>query len=325
MSVYNSEKFLEESVNAVLSQTYSNFEFIIVDDGSTDSSIKIITQFEDSRIKLLINRENQGLAASLNKAIKAAKGKYVARIDADDICYKQRLKRQVDFMEKNSETDICGGFVKRISKEGKVFQAINSYPLKDRQIKADTVFGPRLFHPTVMFRTTFLLQNEVQYDISYKKAQDFELWSRLVFESNAVFANIPAFFVKYRDIQNRKEKLVRNKLQNEYANNIRIKNLQRLRVAYAPSHHTVNKLINSNLSKYETLKFLILLQEINKKSYARFGAYPKLNNIVKIQQFGFWGIKMFIVCKLYRNLILLKQFKLIFFALVQELKLKTGT
>lgn len=102
MAVFNGEEFIEDSIKSVLKQTFKNFEFIIVDDGSIDNSLKIIKSYQaiDSRIKI-ITQKNNGLAKSLNVGIKNSKGKYIARIDADDLCYECRLEKQYLFMENN--------------------------------------------------------------------------------------------------------------------------------------------------------------------------------------------------------------------------------
>ena len=109
MSVYNSEKYLPEAIESILNQTYTNFEFIIINDGSTDNSLRIIKEYanKDKRI-IVISRENKGLIFSLNEGIEVSKGKYIIRMDADDISLPNRLKIQLDFMEKNKDIAICG-------------------------------------------------------------------------------------------------------------------------------------------------------------------------------------------------------------------------
>ena len=101
MSVYNGELFLKEAIDSILSQTYKKFEFIIIDDGSTDGSLNIINEYSDERIKILVNPKNEGLIFSLNKGIELALGTYIVRMDADDISLPQRIEEQVSFMEKH--------------------------------------------------------------------------------------------------------------------------------------------------------------------------------------------------------------------------------
>ena len=127
MSVYNSEKYLKSSIESILCQDYSNFEFIIINGGSTDSSLKILNEYKekDKRIIILDNIKNKGLIYSLNKGIENSKGKYIARMDSDDFSRKTRLSEQVKFMEKNTEIAMCGtaatffldkvGFIRKMS------------------------------------------------------------------------------------------------------------------------------------------------------------------------------------------------------------------
>lgn len=117
MAVYNCEKYLKEAIESILNQTFSDFEFIIVNDGSTDRTGEIVKFFDDSRI-VLIQQDNQGLSAALNSAIRIAKGKYIARADADDISWPERLKKQFEFMEKNPQCVAVGSWAHWIDING---------------------------------------------------------------------------------------------------------------------------------------------------------------------------------------------------------------
>ena len=134
MSVYNGMPYLQEAVKSILNQTYKDFEFIIVDDASTDDSLKYLKGINDKRIKILSNEKNLGLAVSLNKALNAARGEYIARMDADDISKPERLHIQLNFMELNPQIDICGSFVSVIDENGKLVGSIKK-PTTDDKIK----------------------------------------------------------------------------------------------------------------------------------------------------------------------------------------------
>ena len=108
LSAFNDENFLRSSIESILNQSYEDFEFIIVNDGSTDGSQAIIESYDDNRIKLVRNSENIFLAASLNKGIRLSKGKYIARMDSDDIAHPDRFSKQVEFLESNSDYGLCG-------------------------------------------------------------------------------------------------------------------------------------------------------------------------------------------------------------------------
>ncbi|SVC41049.1 uncharacterized protein METZ01_LOCUS293903, partial [marine metagenome] len=105
MPVYNGAKYLNEAIDSILNQTFQNFEFIIIDDGSTDDSVKIIKSYDDNRIRLVENRNNLGQSETLNKGLSLTRGKYIARMDQDDISMPERLKKQFEFMENNSDVD----------------------------------------------------------------------------------------------------------------------------------------------------------------------------------------------------------------------------
>ena len=153
MPVFNCEKYLDESINSILNQTYRDFEFFIIDDGSTDNSEKIIKNYQekDDRI-ILLTQNNQGLTKSLNKGIRNCRGKYVARMDADDICAPKRFELQLEYLEKYPNTDIVGCMVSLISEKGKVIRSLDDLPLEDYQIKWDLIFSTPLLHPTLMIR-----------------------------------------------------------------------------------------------------------------------------------------------------------------------------
>jgi len=149
MSVYNGSKYLAEAIESILHQSYTDFEFLIINDGSTDLSEKIIKSYNDRRINYIKNNENIGLTRSLNKGLCLARGKYIARMDADDISMPDRFKEQVDFMEKNENVVACGTFIELFGiKTGKI-----KYPIKDKEIREKFIFNPPLAHPTAVSYT----------------------------------------------------------------------------------------------------------------------------------------------------------------------------
>lgn len=150
MTVYNAEKFLKEAVDSILNQSYSNFEFIIINDGSTDNCSQILNAYKDKRIRL-IERENIGLAESLNEAIEISRGKYVARMDHDDISLKNRLELQLDFMENNPDVGILGAQAYLINEEGDVIGQTNN-PVANKAILKCLEFVCPLTHPTYFIR-----------------------------------------------------------------------------------------------------------------------------------------------------------------------------
>jgi len=175
MSVHNSEKYLAEAVESILNQTWSDFEFIIINDASADSSRTIIEGYHDPRIKLVENETNLGLTRSLNTGIDMAQGDYIARMDCDDISLPARLQKQVMFMESHPEVGICGTWVKTIGEGG---SDIWNYPTDHETIKSRFVFESVLAHPSVMINRELLNRYNLRYDPAWSRAQDYEFWTR---------------------------------------------------------------------------------------------------------------------------------------------------
>jgi glycosyltransferase involved in cell wall biosynthesis len=177
MSVFNGQAFLVEAIESILGQTFRNLEFVIVDDGSTDSTPKILNTFakQDERIRIL-RHANKGRAESLNVGIGLAKGKYIARMDADDVALPNRLQEQVDFMECHPEVGLLGGAIELIDRGGQVFGTITP-PLNDSEIRSAMLrYNP--FHPTVLMRTTVVL-DAGGYRKVFMDADDYDTYLRI--------------------------------------------------------------------------------------------------------------------------------------------------
>jgi glycosyltransferase involved in cell wall biosynthesis len=177
MPVYNGVLYLKEAIESVLNQTFVDFEFIIVNDGSTDDSGIIIEEYakKDNRIVFIDRKVNKKLAYTLNEGLEAAKGKYIARMDCDDICLPKRFEKQYNFLESHLDISIVGSAYKTFSSVGNgkiVFRPVNSLVLAYKSI-SDTHFC----HPSVMFRREIVLQIG-GYDET--KAEDFAFFSKIV-------------------------------------------------------------------------------------------------------------------------------------------------
>lgn len=191
MPVYNASSFIEESINSILQQTFSDFEFIIINDASTDNSRNIISSYTDSRIRIIDNEQNLGVTRSLNKGIELARGKYIARMDADDIALPQRLEKQVNFLVKNAEYGLVGSYFRLIPEN-----MIVRVPIKDEEIKAAIIFHNPFAHPTVMFTKNLVDQFQLYYNENLLYGQDQELWYR--FSKVTKCYNIPEVLLLYR-------------------------------------------------------------------------------------------------------------------------------
>lgn len=191
MSVYNAESLIDESLNSILNQTYSNLEIIVVDDCSTDSTTESLKKYKDDRLTIIYNDINKGLTINLNTALLLCKGKYIARMDADDISDLKRIESQVDFLEKHPNIDILGTQITELN--GRKFLAL--LPLSNSDIKASLCFYNPIAHPTVMMRRSGN-HFHLKYNEQVKKAQDYELWCRI--SSKSKFANLSKKLLRYR-------------------------------------------------------------------------------------------------------------------------------
>ncbi len=178
MSVYNDSKYLEDAIKSILNQTYTDFEFIICNDASTDGSLDIIKKYKDidKRIVLLENESNLGLSASLNRCIEYSSGEYIARMDADDISINNRFQQQVYYLETNPEVAFVCGDIYLIDEDGVWGNRINNLPLSKHNVY---VYQP-IPHPTVMMRKS-VLDDVGGYTVApyTRRGQDFDLWCKM--------------------------------------------------------------------------------------------------------------------------------------------------
>ena len=175
MSVYNGEKYLREAIGSILAQTFTDFEFIIVDDGSTDNSLEIIQSYNDKRIRIINNEKNIGLTKSLNKALKAARGEYIARQDADDISLPSRFEEQMRYFEEHPEVALLGTSVYIIDENGKI---IGKHIILAKPTAKDFFKCNPFDHGTVMFKKDIV--NMIGfYNELIRYSQDYELWLRI--------------------------------------------------------------------------------------------------------------------------------------------------
>jgi glycosyltransferase involved in cell wall biosynthesis len=194
MSVYNSEKYVREAILSILGQTFRDFEFIIINDGSTDKSREIIENIKDDRIKI-ISRENKGLIYSLNEGIKLAKGEYIVRMDADDVCENNRLEEQLKAFEENPEIVLIGSFAKKIDENGVVIGDLNYPPLSWYNIRKYSLLHNPFIHSSVMFRKD-LVNTVGYYNKKFKYVEDYEFWTRII--NKYPCKNISQELIRYR-------------------------------------------------------------------------------------------------------------------------------
>lgn len=245
MPVYNAEFYLAEAIESILTQTFPNFELIIINDGSKDNSLQIINNFaeQDSRI-VIISRENRGLIASLNEGIEKAKGIFIARMDADDVSLPTRFEKQVMLMEQK-HLDICGCHWQIMNSKNKTIDC-TTVPLTQESLVAYLAYSVPFAHGSVMIRKHFLDEHNLQYGFGDAKyAEDYELWLKM-YELGAVFGNVDDFLFKYRFFS-------------QSLSQINFKNNR------ADAQKLGNHFIHTNITKCIESFELLLTQELSKK------------------------------------------------------------
>ncbi len=189
LPVYNCGNYIEESIESLLTQSFKNIEIIVIDDFSSDDTVEKILLFDDSRIKLYKNKENLGISKCLNLGISNSNGEYIARMDGDDISHKDRILKQVEFLELNTDIEICGTGYKILGKN-QFFQPKLSYVEIIIQLTLDCPIA----HPTIMGRRRIF--EKYQYAFEFEPCEDLELWTRLV--PKYKFANLEEKLLSYR-------------------------------------------------------------------------------------------------------------------------------
>ena len=202
MPVYNAEKYVSQAIESILTQSYSDFIFLIINDGSVDDSEKIILSFKDKRIQYLRNEQNIGLVATLNKGIELTETEYLARMDADDIAFHERLEEQVNYLKQHPEIGVCGTLYEKLGdKSGVAFLYLDH-----DDIVSNLLFSNGICHPSVIIRTKLLKDNAIRFGVDFDyndgyghkllELEDYALWHKLKHYTR--FANLNEVLLKYR-------------------------------------------------------------------------------------------------------------------------------
>lgn len=195
MPVYNAAPYVEQAIQSILLQTYRDFKLIVIDDGSCDGSIEVISSFTDSRIHILRNSVNRGIEHCLNMGLETADGEYIARMDADDYSLPDRLSAQVNYLDGHPDVGVCGTGYLTMQNETVML------PEDPEIIKCTLLLRNCLAHPTVMLRRALAVHNEASfYNDSYRFAEDYHLWVKLSRRTRLV--NLPEVHLLYRSHSN---------------------------------------------------------------------------------------------------------------------------
>lgn len=195
MPAYNAEKYLREAIDSILTQTYKDFEFIIINDGSTDRTKEIIQSYSDPRIIYLENEKNSGICVTLNKGLDAARGRYIARMDSDDISMPERLAVQVDYLDQHPNVGVIGSYLQLIDENGANKYIFEFSPDPD-ECYINMIFATSVGHPSVLIRKSCLKENNLEYEEYFRGMEDFYLWWQLA--KHTQISNIPRPLLYYR-------------------------------------------------------------------------------------------------------------------------------
>lgn len=215
MPVYNGEKFLSEAIESVLAQTFSDFELIIINDGSKDNSLNIIKECakKDSRIKV-IDQENKGVSSARNTGINQSEGQFVAFLDCDDVWEKEKLESQISEFNKNEKIKICGTWGIVINKNGEKIKDFNYPPLSNKKIKLSSVYKYPFITSSLVIEKKMLNLNNL-FDEKIKLAEDYDFIIKYLYQHQAININTP--LIKYRIHDNNSDSSISKKIKFKFS------------------------------------------------------------------------------------------------------------
>lgn len=256
MPVYNCALYINEAMDSILNQTFDDFEFLIIDDASTDDTVSIIKSYNDPRIQLVEKPVNTGYTNSLNYGLSIANGKYIARMDGDDISLPERFQRQYDFMEANPDVVVCGVNFSIIGT-----QEIVVLPQENETIKLQLLIGNCLAHPSVLMRKQGLEALSVAYNVAKEPAEDYDLWVRIL--GVGKLHNLQEILLKYR-VHPTQVSQKRNKQQKQSVTETRVGIFKYLNCAFDDEERLIlkNAIQNKDLQYHQLKSFFILKEKM---------------------------------------------------------------
>lgn len=212
MPAYNAAKYLREAIDSILAQTYTDFEFIIINDGSTDDTRAIIQSYDDPRIVYLENETNSGICVTLNKGLDAARGRYIARMDADDISLPERLAAQVAYMDAHPEVGVAGSDIVVFGEDFAPYTFKQLHTPED--CMAGLLFNTCFAHPAVMIRKSVISEHNLRYNDVFRGLEDYELWWQISKYSKLNNIDIP--LLRYRHHKGQETQNVTSRVKNAF-------------------------------------------------------------------------------------------------------------
>lgn len=265
MPAYNAEKYIGEAIDSILCQTYADFEFIIINDGSSDRTEEIILSYNDSGIVYVKNKKNLGVTVSLNRGLELAGGEYIARMDADDISMPERFEKQVAYLDLHCHAAVVGSNIEIFNTNGVVSTGWSS--TDPSQMKVDLFFSCGLAHPSVMMRHD-VIRELGGYDPNYNGLEDYELWCRVI-EKHEI-TTLPDVLLRYRIHENQVTKNPSEEYRTQM-HNLKMRQLQQLGIdplcsqAEAYYRFCEGKKPNSETDIRQLNEFFELAAESNEK------------------------------------------------------------
>lgn len=277
LPVYNAEKYLFKAIDSILNQTFSDFELIVLDDGSSDTSLEIINSFTDERIKLIKNEKNLGLIATLNKGILLSKSEFIARMDADDICLPQRFEVQYKTLVENPDVGLVGSSAELIDENDESLGPFK-VPENHDEIVMGMLFTNQIIHPTVMLRRSILADFQPSvFDSNFLHCEDYELWLRILKITKV--KNIQESLLKYR-INSTSISQVHSSHQFDTSEKLKASLAKTLEVS--PSLKEIRNLISLD---FEKSSFKIMNEEIFQRLNYKFFSSDFISHI-------YWNVAM---------------------------------
>ena len=245
MPVYNVEHYVADSIASILNQTYRNIELLVFNDGSTDRSAEIVASISDPRLVFINSEQNFGCSAHMNTGFKLAKGKYIARMDSDDIALPERLARQVAFMESHPEVGVCGTRM-NIMNQPEIQEVL---PLSDAEIRLFMLANSPIANPTVLLRASVIQATGAEYDNYFHPSEDYRIFHDLI--PHTQFANLPEPLLDYRRHQGQISNY-KSSRQRDRADEIRVLQLQHYGFELSPKEMLIyNKFVDNYLRPVE--------------------------------------------------------------------------
>lgn len=319
MTVYNSEIFLEKAIKSILNQTYKKFEFLIIDDGSTDKSLEIIKKFKDKRIIILKNAQNMGLIYSLNRGIKESKGKYIVRMDSDDICIHNRIEKQIEYLEKNQDIAVLGSNAEMFVSKYPFIKKRTELPRDSETIKCRLLFESCFIHPSIVIRKEILDTYNLEYEKENYGVEDYGLWNE--------FSKLNKF-----KMENMKENLIKYRIVSSGITQVANKNLTQRIIRMNKIYSEVLEKLNFNKSQkqlqiHSEISLVNILKEFQyslKEKEEWLEILKRENEILKIYNFEKFSQEL--AYQYFKNCVVLGEYsdynKSIFYCITNESKFK---